>query len=372
MVIYSYKLLCGDKMKRKLICSFSLILSLIMLSGCSSDILKTKTVSTELLQTQVVLNSKIAENTDYAQFLKAFSPSSVVVPGLFEGVIPQGLCYSEALDAFIISGYYEDGAYPSVIMLVDAKSKALTAYHPLKKLDGDDYNGHAGGIACSDDYFFITSDNEAVTISLSAVKAAKNGEALTFESVFKLTTNGAFVTISGEILWTGDFVESADDVRSKISDITTLDSGETFYAYCEGYTLKDGLPDVAKINSNGDGYIPDYYLAIPEQAQGMTVLNNGDMMFTTSYGRKKDSYIKLFDDILAQDPVSSKSVDGVAVPLFACSADKLKKNYTSPPMVEGVVTVDDTTYVLFESGAAKYRSHGGKYPIDTLYTAKFE
>jgi len=39
-------------------------------------------------------------------------------------------------------------------------------------------------------------------------------------------------------------------------------------------------------------------------------------------------------------------------------------------MSEGIESVNGTIFVLFESGAAKYRQGGGKYPVDTLFKAE--
>ena len=58
-------------------------------------------------------------------------------------------------------------------------------------------------------------------------------------------------------------LRTVDRIEDLIVRIT-LDSGETFYAYCEGYKLENGLPSQEKINSDGTGYIPDYFLAIPD------------------------------------------------------------------------------------------------------------
>ncbi|WP_223068361.1 hypothetical protein [Paenibacillus caui] len=44
----------------------------------------------------------------------------------------------------------------------------------------------------------------------------------------------------------------------------------------------------------------------------------------------------------------------------------LMHNAAAPPMTEGIVQTEGGLYVLFESGAASYRSNGA-YPLDHLY-----
>ena len=358
-------------MKKRSFAVFTVILCLILLSSCSTDVLKTKDITDRLTQSQVVLKDKLSENGDFGKFLIDFTPD-FTVPGLFEGFIPQGLCYDEILDSFLISGYYSDGDFPSMVCVVDKKTGKLTKSVSLKTVEGGDYSLHAGGIASSNGNVYIVSGNDVNVFSSASLKAAANGTSIRFESKFRSVTRGSFACIANKVLWIGDFVESSNSARDEIENITTLDSGETFYAYCEGYILEDGLPSAEKINSAGDGYIPDYMLAVPEQVQGMTVTPMGNFVFSTSYGRKNNSYIYIYDDILNNRRVGTVNVDGVDVDLFACSAEYLKMTYTAPPMSEALEFCGGNVYVLFESGAAKYRNGGGKYPCDTVYYAEIE
>lgn len=359
-------------MKKYLIKLISLFCAITLLSSCAnSNILRTKKVSSDLTQTSVIKEKSLENTEEYEGFLSSFK-ESFVTPGLFEGVIPQGICYDKYNKSFIISGYYENEKLPSVIMIVDANTKELTSYHPLKSLDDSDYCGHAGGIAASGSHIYITSSSTCYLISIDSLNATENGAPVKFESNFKLTTKGSFATISSDILWVGDFIESDEKEREKAERITTLESGETLYAYCEGYILKDGLPDSSKINSTSDGYIPDYMLAIPEQVQGMSFTKSGNILLTTSYGRKNNSVIYVFEDVLISDRVGTINIDSMEIDLLACSSLLLKEKIIAPPMIEGATEGNDGIYVVFESGASKYRSHRGKNPTDMVYKSTIE
>ena len=358
-------------MKKRFVAVLSVLLCLFLLSSCSSDVIKTEYVTNELTQNSVILKSKLVENSDYNKFLIDFEPG-FTVPGLFEGFIPQGICCDKVLDAFIISGYFEDGEYPSMLCVVDKQSGKLLKSVSLKTVSGEDYSLHAGGIAADNGNIYVVSGYEVNVLSSAALKRAGNGSAVSFESNFKSITRGSFASIANNTLYIGDFIESSKSARDEVENITTLESGETFYAYCEAYVLEDGLPAVSKINSSGDGYIPDYMLAVPEQVQGITVTPAKSFIFSTSYSRRNDSSILVFDDVLNSSRVGSFDIDGNEVDLFACSADLLNKSYVAPPMAESVVYDDGSVYLLFESGAAKYRSGGGKYSSDTVFYAKFD
>ncbi len=359
-------------MKNKIIKITSLLFALILLCSCgNTKVLRTKEITDKITQTAVVTETDITEIEDYKNFFKAFR-SDFTIPGLFEGIIPQGICYIGELDAFAISGYYEDGLFPSMLMLVDGKSGKLTKAFPLQNVDGKDYFGHAGGLTSSENYIYITSEETCYICEIKNIKDLKNGDTLKFQSNFKLNTYGSFACYNDGILWTGDFIESSEKGREISRKITTLGSGETFYAYCEGYILKDGLPDVKKINSETIGYIPDYIIAIPEQVQGMSFTLSGKIIFSTSYGRKNDSKIYVYDDVLLTQRVGVYKIDDREIDLLACSSDLLKETIIAPPMAEGITQGEKGQYIIFESGAEKYRNHRGKYPTDTAFKSNIE
>ncbi len=346
----------------------SAILCIIMFCSCgNSRTLKTEEITDKITQTAVIIKTDYDSNEDFTYFLERFSPS-FTVPGLLEGVIPQGFAYIDATEQYAVSGYYEDEKFPSVLMLIDGKSGEMSSYHPLKDVGGESYFGHAGGMCASEDYIYITSESTCYMIKISTVSAAKSGEALQFENNFKLNTKGSFAAYFDNVLWTGDFIESSDKEREAVKNPVTTQSGETFYAFCEGYILVDGAPAVSNINSEKNGYTPDYMLAIPEQVQGMCLTPAGKMIFSTSYGRKNNSFIYIFENVLESEKIGKISINGKDVDLLACGSENLSEKITALPMAEGIVSNYDGVTVIFESGAEKYRRHGGKYPTDKAFT----
>ncbi len=348
------------------------VLMLSMLSSCGgTKVTRTKDITDKITQTSVIEKTDIYELENYGTFFNNFS-ERFIVPGLYEGIIPQGICFDETTGYMLITGYYEDGIYPSMLMCVDQKTGNFISAHPLSNTEGEAYYGHAGGIASSQNTVYITTDGECYTFSSSVLKETKNNEEIRFTGKFKINTLGSFACISNNVLWTGDFIESDDKEREKVTNVTTLNNGETFYAYCEGYILEDGLPAIKNINSEGNGYIPDYYLAIPEQVQGMAFTKTDKIIFSTSYGRKNDSKIYIFDDVLISEKVGTIKVDDKNVDLFACDNESLIKEITAPPMAEGLAIHYDGIYMIFESGAEKYRNHGGKNPLENAFFTTIE
>ncbi len=362
----------GDNMKNKIIKIVAFISVLILLNSCGNqNVLKTEEITNKITQTQVVTVSELSQTEEFNAFLSDFK-ADFIIPGLFEGIIPQGLCYIESLNIFAVSGYYEEAKFPSMLMLIDAESGKLTKTFPLQNVDGNDYFGHAGGLACSDEYIYITSESTCNILPVDILTKTRSGDKIKFESNFKLNTKGSFACYEKGVLWTGDFIESSDKARGAAGKITTLTSGETFYAYCEGYVLKDNLPDIKNINSSNNGYIPDYMIAIPEQVQGMSFTPSGKVIFSTSYGRKNNSKIYVYDDVLLTERVGIYTIDEKEINLFAFSNDLLKETIIAPPMAEGIARKDNEQIIIFESGAEKYRNHRGKFPTDTAFKSNIE
>ncbi len=359
-------------MKNKIFKLFALTLSLCLLASCdATKVTKTKEITNKITQTSVVEKYAATENEEFSEFFKSFK-KSFITPGLFEGIIPQGFCYDDSTGYFLITGYFEDGQLPSMVMAVDSKTNTFVAAYPLKTIDGEDYFGHVGGIGSSQNTVYISSENECYTFPVSLLETLKNGEAIIFQGNFKVNTAASFLTVHNNILWIGDFVESDDEEREAVKDVLTLESGETFYAFCEGYELENGLPSEKKINSENNGYIPDYFLAIPEQVQGIAFTKTDKIIFSTSYGRRNNSKLYIFEDVLVKEKAGTKTIDGKDVDLYACDSKSLVKEIIAPPMAEDLAIHPDGVYIQFESGAAKYRNGGGKYTLDNAYMTTIE
>ena len=77
---------------------------------------------------------------------------------------------------------------------------------------------------------------------------------------------------------------------------------------------------------------------IPPKVQGVAFTEEGEVYLSTSYGRKKSSYIKKYDSIYA----------------MTNDVDDYIEQIELPPCSEGIACKDDKVYVLFESAGKKY------------------
>ena len=87
-----------------------------------------------------------------------------------------------------------------------------------------------------------------------------------------------------------------------------------------------------------DGLKIDESYRIPEKVQGVAFDKNGMVYISTSYGRTKSSYLKVYTSLKAMDDA----------PLYPMLKVEM------PPCSEEIVLENDRIFVLFESAAEKY------------------
>lgn len=298
--------------------------------------------------------------------LWSISDQGPAIPGLNEDVVPQGLAYWPEQNWLLISGYVDNGT-ASTLTMVDAGTGSVVKRVFLNKEDGKPYTGHAGGVAVSAKHAWISSEERAYWIPLAALTAAGADAKVQFGGSFLTGTRASFNSYADGILWVGEFYSLPD---YPVDPSHTLRNNEPsqYYAWVEGYVLDKATDQPS--SGGGEGAVaPDYILSIPDQVQGMT-LTSEHVILSQSYGRAKDSYLKKYTKPnLAGEPHQRVDVGGKSVPVWFLDRKNLSKEEGAlkvPPMSEGIVTDGvNRLFILFESGALKYRS-GGSAPMERM------
>ncbi|WP_216624846.1 lamin tail domain-containing protein [Paenibacillus foliorum] len=296
----------------------------------------------------------------YGEFNKIVRQGSVI-PGLKQGVIPQGAAYMPGKNWMLHSYYREDGK-ASGITVTDLTTGKFVKALELYQTDTVPYKGHVGGIAVSQGHLWISSEAELFPVSLPDVIAAVDGGKLIISDWVQVETNGSFVTYADGILWVGEFAR--DNYPTDPTHHMPNRDGIENPAWVAGYKLNNN--DLIQTgNSYGTGTaIPDYILSIPQEIQGMSVVDD-KVVLSRSYGRNNDSTLFAYNFSLSSAPHSQTSKFGTApVPIWFLDGASLINTLTMPPMSESVFERNGNLYVLFESGAQKYAD--GKYPIDKM------
>jgi len=295
------------------------------------------------------------------------------VPGLNQSMVPQGMDYWAERGWMLISGYCTDetlnGGKGSVLLAVDLQSGKLMGEYYLKNVDGTYYTGHAGGVAVTEKNVYISGNKMLYRIPLTElIDAAQCGDAQFAEEI-SVPVNGSFCNYSGGILWVGDFQYSTSYLTEEFRHMTNR-QGSRYYAWTVGYrvdeTTENGIQAASMVK--GSYATPDYILSITERIQGMAYLPEvGQIALSQSYGRTNGSTLFFYADPMSETPHDHATLNGGSVPVWFLDNKLETKIMPTIPMSEGIANVGGKLYVLFESGANKYRLGGGKQPTDMVY-----
>ena len=185
---------------------FSLITSIIFaLSIYGAPVLTVGTeTSTKLTQTEVV-SGKLPVDLQLSRFNKN-SEEGFVIPGLYEGFVPQGIFYNEENDIFLISGYYKDKVQPSRVIVVDGEGNFVKSVGCISRKGNKAY-GHFGGIAVFKDNVYVATTGVTHVLSLSEIMAAEDdGYVLILEELYTDTTC-SYVNVCDGVLYIGEFTD---------------------------------------------------------------------------------------------------------------------------------------------------------------------
>lgn len=271
---------------------------------------------------------------------------SVVIPGLAEGLIPQGIAWMPEEDWLLFTGYRADrGA--SALLAVDRQTGALVRQASLRCMDGSPYTGHAGGVCVTQDDIYLSNAHCLYRISRAAFLALPAEAACRFEQEIPVPVNASFCCCAEGVLWVGEFEYGSDYPTDRSHRMRTSDG--TQKAWICGYALA----------GREDFDAPDYILSVTERVQGVTT-RDGRIYLSQSYGRRNSSVLCRYANVLQNAPDSAVELNGRQVPLWILDSGTREAALLCPPMSECLCTVPEGVCVLFESAAGKYM--GGKNP----------
>lgn len=319
----------------------------------------------------------VVKNGDYSRYSEYISTAeeAYLIPGLNEGFIPQGMDVWCERELLLISGYFKSTIYSpsSVIFAIDMNTGEYVNHYLLKDKDGSYYTGHAGGIAVTPKNLFISSGGKLLRIPLSQLRDSEGGEALTVTEKISVPVRASFCNFSEGVLWVGDFRdEESGDYSTPEWRHLSDGTGKIWGAWCVGYHLDECDSEISAqrlVDSSEKFATPDMVLGIEDHIQGFSVTKNR-IALSQSYGRKNDSKILIYDNILDTPANSSVKLGDNDVPVWFLS-DALTA-YTAPPLSEALSVKNGVLYILYESGATYYRSFGAKYPTDRVWSIVIE
>lgn len=292
---------------------------------------------------------------------------SVVVPGLKQAIVPQGVSYLPEQNWAIIAGYSSTKGVNSVLFAVDLATGEFVREVKLQYADGSVYSGHAGGVAVTEKNIFISNNEHLYRISLEKFLALPASATCAFDEEIPVPSRASYCAYADDVLWVGEF-QYDPEYKTDSSHKYKNEDGR-FKAWLIGYELDQNQENELKPAAmTGATATPDYIISTTERIQGMTI-RDGQFYLSQSYGRRASSALLRYSNVLATDPREYVELNGTQVPLWCLNSTVRTGVMVMPPMSECMATVGDAVYVMFESGAETYMNpnNPSMNPVDRLF-----
>ena len=203
---------------------------------------------------------------------------------------------------------------------------------------------------------YVSNDHKLFRISMETYEALPSSAYCAFEEEIPVPVNSSYCCYAEGVLWVGEFQYGGDYKTDASHYVKTADGLQR--AWTCGYRM-DAEQDFSK---------PDYILSVTERIQGITTVD-GKIYLSQSYGRRADSLIFKYENVLTREADSAVEIAGESVPMWFLDSGCREDALLSPPMSECLCAVDGDIYVLFESAAQPYMdpsSHSAN-PMDRVF-----
>lgn len=238
----------------------------------------------------------------------------------------QGLCFTP--DYILMTSYAESETIPGTLMIFDRETGAYLFSLSMK------VDSHLGG---------ITYDGENIWICHSKQKTLERIDYTFVQWLARAGVSGC-VDVSG----------ISEEYRIKNNPSCISFYGGRIWVATHNTVFHGTMVSYSyEKDTNRLVAMADYQ--IPKEVQGVAFDEEGSIYFSTSYGRKNSSYLKVYASLLE----------------LADKPDAPSISVEMPPCSEEVAFVDGALVVLFESASEKYfEGTDGKgsslSPLDTL------
>ncbi|MCI8327365.1 MAG: InlB B-repeat-containing protein [Lachnospiraceae bacterium] len=266
-------------------------------------------------------NAKIGRDTKTLKDCKYKVLDNIHIPGmpstreediqkkriLDENQCPQGLCLTK--DFILVTAYSCDWDVLGSLYIFDRNSGEYIATFGMKK------KSHLGGVAYDGENIWIChSDNRTL-------------ERIPYQMLLEIAKEKPkkFIDCSKSI--------QAFRIKNRPSCITFHD-GKLWVA-TENDFMKSKM---ISYRFNGKKFVPKDSYTIPAKVQGIAFAEDGRVFLSTSLGRKKSSFLKVYSSLEALDEEPNKPVQKVEM----------------PPCSEELEILGEYIYILFESASQKY------------------
>jgi len=274
------------------------------------------------------------------------------IPETENGYVPQGYCYSESEKLHFISYYHSEKA--SIISVVDAESGNKIKTLNIKKANGKNFTGHAGGIAEDGTYFYVVDGKKIYRLEISELVLAEDGGNIVLEKYINTDVKCSYLNSDGKYLYAGEFYTFTTDgsYDTDKSHHVAISLFESSYARCNAYRIENIASAFSADGS--DVVVPETAFTTPNCVQGFTRLRDGTFALSVSYGRDNNSSLRLYEDVTKGESSFEINYGEISVPVYNLCKKAEISNLRQPPLLEGIDDFGGKPAGIFESCAEKY------------------
>ncbi len=280
------------------------------------------------------------------------------IPDIDKNYVPQGYCYIDSMDLFVVTSYSADDDN-SIVSLVSSNGERIKTVKLLYE-DGSNCKAHVGGVADIGDSLIISSGKSVRRLKINDVLNAEDYSYVKYCGQFKTDMQASYVCSYKDKLFVGQFysftLNGSYDTPAE-QRIYTPD-GKRNYAMCEEYDFSN----LDKVFSDGAG-VPEFVISMPNSVQGIAF--DGETFVTSSsatiMNASKIRYYKLGETEYVFN------MNGNDVPLYFITEKMAQKTVKVPPMSEGIDYCDGKVTGIFESGAKKFPVVAVKTPYICVF-----
>lgn len=285
-------------------------------------------------------------DADAYGFVKQAENTAIVIPGLKQNFIPQGITHWQARNWLLISGYFlpVTQGMNSAIFALSLSSGKLVGEYSLVNASGQAYNGHFSGLTVAEKDLYVTGPNCLYRVPLKALSRSGGKDALLVEQEIPVHVAAAGCAYSDGILWVSEYYQK-DAFPLSGQHVSLCNDGTTHHAWMIGYKIVDRKT-----------LEPCFVFSIPDRVQGVSFLPDDKLALSQSYGRRNPSKLFLLKDPRKESLDGWVTVGDKLLPLWHLNSAGSLQTLDAPPMAEGCCAVGDTVYLIFESAAYFYRA----------------
>jgi hypothetical protein len=302
---------------------------------------------------------------EFRSYLSLIQPQEVVIPGLFQGMVPQGKAYIEAHGLLVISNYMYT-KQTAALTLVSIADQTLKKMIRIYNHDGSPHLDHMGGLAATEKYLWIASGEGVYRVPLEKIINAEKEDALFLGPPLTTEVACSFASASEGTLYIGEFRKQGRRYATKSSHAYSVACGGRNHALMAGFRLDEDTGDIKEAMRDADTAYPSFFISIPDKVQGAAFIRD-HIILSRSYGRKNNSLLSVYRIPVHREPEDHFTLEnGVDVPVWHLDCRSHVRTIEAPSMTEGIVMVENSLAVLFESAADKYR-RTSRFPQDRIH-----